>query len=643
MVSTRQMCGSAASGAHQESSSASASSSASSSCAASNASSSSDLNGNSRYQAAGGAGEAGESSGHRTSVLRRTHSLGNPPHSQSQSLLSSPASLAYSASVVTRHHSYSAQRMRSTRDPPRSTQLLDLPNELLEKIVGYLDYKKVSQLRLVSHRFNDICMAKLNSAFSRQIKTTFNRFQSIKASMPRRESARRHHPLACECDIIETCYMRLSLLQMSMGKHIERGHCCFFPGAVRDPPVISVLAESNPFALQILDEVQTILNYISITPQLQRPYRVTDELFDLSTMAMEYFKDRIEPTLPGLAYFNKDFYTLPTTIKRPILAISSDLEDSASNSPPQNHMVLRKGIRKIKQGMKMYNNQLSVLRTELRTCKRKAGEQSKQLAEQQNLLAEQQKQTLEYANRLDENDKKNEEMARKFSTLLQELNKCKTELQFWRSKSPAIPAVCSSCNQKAAPVVPPEDFQALVNQGVDPGHFIIGEDGDGDGEGDVDGEADGDGEGDGESDVSAGEPKEFTSPDESTTAKLLAVSTAARNLKRKQPAQQEAQSNAIASTSKAAAVAASQTNNQQTSGGGYSPKLFYGNHQRSGVIVSPVSMKLPAVAHLAGLSEAALEEQQHHQQQQEEEVKKARRVQKASRHVNTAAGKRNKI
>lgn len=84
----------------------------------------------------------------------------------------------------------------------------------------------------VSHRMNDICMAMLNTAFTKQIKTTLSRFQAIKASMPRRESHRRNHPLACECDIIETCYMRLSLLQMSMGKHIERGHCCFFPGAV---------------------------------------------------------------------------------------------------------------------------------------------------------------------------------------------------------------------------------------------------------------------------------------------------------------------------------------------------------------------------------------------------------------------------
>lgn len=59
-----------------------------------------------------------------------------------------------------------------------------------------------------------------------------HRFQSIKAKMPRRESARRSHPLACESDIIETLHMRLSLLQMTFGKHIERKHCCFFPGEV---------------------------------------------------------------------------------------------------------------------------------------------------------------------------------------------------------------------------------------------------------------------------------------------------------------------------------------------------------------------------------------------------------------------------
>lgn len=62
---------------------------------------------------------------------------------------------------------------------------------------------------------------------------------------------------------------------------------------------------------------------------------------------------------------------------------------------------------------------MTVLRNELRSCKKKATEQSKQIAEQQKLITDQQKQTMDYANRLDENDKKNEEISRKFSTLLQ--------------------------------------------------------------------------------------------------------------------------------------------------------------------------------------------------------------------------------
>lgn len=80
-----------------------------------------------------------------------------------------------------------------------------------------------------------------------------------------------------------------------------------------------------------------------------------------------------------------------------------------SVSPPQSNMVLRKRIRKIKQGMKRYNSQLTLMRRDLRSCKTK--------------IAEQQKQIVEYATRLDENDKKNEETSRKFSTLLQVLTK----------------------------------------------------------------------------------------------------------------------------------------------------------------------------------------------------------------------------
>lgn len=66
---------------------------------------------------------------------------------------------------------------------------------------------------------------------------------------------------------------------------------------------------------------------------------------------------------------------------------------------PQSNMVLRKRIRKIKQGMKRYNSQLTVLRQELKVCKKKTADQQKQITDQQKQLADQQKQTLEYATR----------------------------------------------------------------------------------------------------------------------------------------------------------------------------------------------------------------------------------------------------
>lgn len=371
----------------------------------------------------------------------------------SSSKISQPCtSVVLSSSLMQsrNHGSVEDGDVRRSSTQRETLTLFDLPMEILDKIFSYVGYKKVGQLRVVSTQMNQICSAILNSTFSKLQTQMLTRFQTVKGKMPRRESARRNHPLACECDIIETCYMRLSLLQMTFGKHIERKHCCFFPGG-------------------ILDEVYNVLNYIRTTPKLERPFKVTDELFDLSTMAMEYFKEHIEPNLPKIVYFSKDFMNFTSKSKQTYsLKTTSDLSDDSSqmSSPPQSNMVLRKGIRKIKQGMKMYNNQLTVLRNELRNCKRKSSEQGKQIAEQQKLLADQQKQTLEYANRLDENDKKNEEMSRKFSTLLQELNKCKTELQYWRSKSPAI-QVCTSCGQKIAPVTP-EDFQALINQGVNP-------------------------------------------------------------------------------------------------------------------------------------------------------------------------------
>lgn len=95
-------------------------------------------------------------------------------------------------------------------------------------------------------------------------------------------------------------------------------------------------------------------------------------------------------------------------------------------------------------------------------------------------------------------------------------------MQYWRSKSPAIPT-CISCGQKVTPVLPAEDYQALINQGVKPEDILNLND-----------------DTDTESDVSMNDSgcnnlslsNEFVFPDETTTAKLLAVNTASKNLKR---------------------------------------------------------------------------------------------------------------
>ena len=208
-----------------------------------------------------------------------------------------------------------------------------------------------------------------------------------------------------------------------------------------------------------MDEVFRILSYIALTQPLGRAYKVTDELFDLSTMAMEYFKENIEPSLPEITYFGSDFLDFTPPFSSPSKRMATPLTvgfdspissrasavgsscseppipysgmdgvevdyeeaNSARDSAPQSNMVLRKRIRRIRAGMKKYNTQLDEVKRELKTCKSKMDTQNKQVSE--------------YASRLDDYDKKFEENSRKFGTLLTELNKCKTELQYYRSRS----------------------------------------------------------------------------------------------------------------------------------------------------------------------------------------------------------------
>lgn len=367
----------------------------------------------------------------------------------------------------------------------RPLALVELPAELLIKILEYMNFKENSTVRLVCRRLNELCAARLNSTFQRLQNNMLVRFQTIKSQMPRRESARRTHHLARECDIVEILHMRLTLLQMTFGKHIERKHICFFPG-------------------EILDEVFRILKYIASTQALGKAYKVTDELYELSDMAMEYFTEHIKPTFPDLTYWSgNDYldYTTPfaTPSKRLQLPLNSNVgfdspissrasavgsscsepplpynnfepeyEEDETESAPRSNMVLRKRIRRIRAGMKKYNTQLDEVKRELKTCKSKIDSQSKQVSE--------------YANRLDAYDLKFEENNRKFGTLLTELNKCKTELQYYRSRSYLLQCLncgsslpdhpgdnnSSSSNNPPLELLPPQSgFDALSGGGID--------------------------------------------------------------------------------------------------------------------------------------------------------------------------------
>ena len=66
------------------------------------------------------------------------------------------------------------------------------------------------------------------------------------------------------------------------------------------------LSFNDHLYFQILDEICRILSYVKNTQNLARAYKVTDELFDLSTMAMEYFKEAVEPGLPEISYFSSE-------------------------------------------------------------------------------------------------------------------------------------------------------------------------------------------------------------------------------------------------------------------------------------------------------------------------------------------------
>ena len=65
----------------------------------------------------------------------------------------------------------------------RQIALVELPAEIIVKILHYMSFKEISAVRLVSRRLNELCAARLNSTFQRLQSQMLVRFQTIKVSL----------------------------------------------------------------------------------------------------------------------------------------------------------------------------------------------------------------------------------------------------------------------------------------------------------------------------------------------------------------------------------------------------------------------------------------------------------------------------
>jgi len=168
-----------------------------------------------------------------------------------------------------------------------------LPDCAMFKVLGYLSYDQVAKMRIVSSYFNQMCRRHLNLGFQRVKKIQSQYLKEMKAKLPRRESARRHHRYARHCDILTAIDTRMNLLSLSFGKYMDANLCCFIPG-------------------KIIDEIYHVLKILKTNCDPPSTYEVLQELRDISSMAMEHFDDKI---VPGLV---KKHQTISCTSSIPI-------------------------------------------------------------------------------------------------------------------------------------------------------------------------------------------------------------------------------------------------------------------------------------------------------------------------------------
>ncbi|XP_030159061.1 F-box only protein 28 isoform X1 [Lynx canadensis] len=217
----------------------------------------------------------------------------------------------------------------------------------------------------VCKRMDLVCQRMLNQGFLK-VERYHNLCQKqVKAQLPRRESERRNHSLARHADILAAVETRLSLLNMTFMKYVDSNLCCFIPG-------------------KVIDEIYRVLRYVNSTRAPQRAHEVLQELRDISSMAMEYFDEKIVPILkrklPGSDVSGRLMGSPP--VPGPSAALTTMQLFSKQNPS-------RQEVTKLQQQVKTNGAGVTVLRREVSELRTKVQEQQKQLQDQDQKLLEQ--------------------------------------------------------------------------------------------------------------------------------------------------------------------------------------------------------------------------------------------------------------
>ncbi|XP_066303336.1 F-box only protein 28-like isoform X1 [Branchiostoma lanceolatum] len=226
-----------------------------------------------------------------------------------------------------------------------------LPDEILEMIIGYASYEQVSNLRLVCRKFDLVCQHLLNQGFVKVDMYHAQCYKTLKARLPRRESERRNHPMARHADILSAIETRLSLLGMTFMKYVDMNLCCFIPG-------------------KVVDEIYRVLWFINATPAPPRAHELLQELRDISSMAMEYFDDKIAPTLKS---------KIPMDVS---VRMTANIPVASTSGLDQYSQVAR-----LAQQVQNLKKDLSTSRTAVQEQRQKGAQQEKQLTSQKQQLA----------------------------------------------------------------------------------------------------------------------------------------------------------------------------------------------------------------------------------------------------------------